>query len=360
MLRVLLVSPDFTTAGGVTEFNKLLLQYSKVDIKPFFLSGTGKNRVVFLQLVLIFYDIIRFCVTNLFGRHSIVHLGPSLGRNALWRDAILCWLAKTYGKKVFIQLHGWNPSNEYLLEGCSLALLKRTLFKADHIRFLSTSFQHVIISKGFINSTSLGKTFIDDNLLDINYNYHATNKVVRILFLSTVSRNKGVYLVLEVFERLYKHFENISLTIAGDGPELNEIKSIIRQRNIKGIDTPGYVIGEHKTRLLNESDIYVFPSYYEGMPLSLIEAMASGLPVVCSAVGAIPDFFVDGKMGFIIKEQNIETYYDALELLITNSVLRKDMGEFNYLYAKDNFLASINVRKISEEYLRLFESRDVS
>jgi glycosyltransferase involved in cell wall biosynthesis len=241
-----------------------------------------------------------------------------------------------------------------------LALLKRTLFKADHIRFLSTSFQHVIISKGFINSTSLGKTFIDDNLLDINYNYHATNKVVRILFLSTVSRNKGVYLVLEVFERLYKHFENISLTIAGDGPELNEIKSIIRQRNIKGIDTPGYVIGEHKTRLLNESDIYVFPSYYEGMPLSLIEAMASGLPVVCSAVGAIPDFFVDGKMGFIIKEQNIETYYDALELLITNSVLRKDMGEFNYLYAKDNFLASINVRKISEEYLRLFESRDVS
>jgi len=356
MQSILLVTPDLNLPGGVSEFNKLLLKYSKLHISTFILSGAGKHLSGFLKNILFGYDAVRFIFKVIKCSESIVHLGPSLGVNALKRDSVFCWIAKVAGKKVYMQWHGWNPANENIFTGMKLYFLTKTLFRADHIRLLSPSFERFIVDKGYKNVTSVGNTFVDDDIIIESARVKKSGNYVNILFLSTISRNKGIYFALDLYRNLKNVYPSLIFTIAGDGPELKNVEAEVKGIGVRDIEFVGHVEGDKKRDTYRDADIYLFPSYYEGMPLSVLEAMSYKLPIICGSVGSIPDFFINEKMGFIIKDQDIESYYNALELLITNSTLRSKIGEFNYRFVKDNFLASQNVKRINEEYLSLLEA----
>jgi glycosyltransferase involved in cell wall biosynthesis len=360
MQSILLVTPNLNLPGGVSEFNKLLLKHSSLPISTFILSGAGKHIVGFLKSILFGFDVIRFLVKVIMCSETIVHLGPSLGINALKRDAVFCWIAKAAGKKVYMQWHGWNPANEDIFTGKKLHFLRKTLFRADHIRFLSQSFERTLISIGYRNSTSVGNSFVDDDIQRDPAKVKRSSNYINILFLSTVSRNKGIFLALDLFRKLKNVYPNLIFTIAGDGPEMETIKLEVQISGLRDIEVVGHVQDDRKKVTYQKADLYLFPSYYEGMPLSVLEAMSYGLPIVCSSVGAIPDFFINEKMGFIIEYQDMDAYYNALELLITNSLRRWEIGEFNYKFAKDNFLASKNVQSIDEEYLSLLKDRNAN
>lgn len=349
---ILLVTPNLNIQGGVTEFNKMLLKYSICSIKPFILSSAGKTKNNFKKQVLFIYDIIRYIIV-LCSSIEIIHLGPSLGKNSVKRDGIYCWIGKLFNKKVYIHWHGWNPENEYLLEATHLSFVRKTMFKADHIKFLSNSFQEMFIKKGFLNKTSLGNTFVDDDLLkDFKFDNRTISKQVNILFLSTISVNKGIYTAIEIFLKLAQS-NNVILTVAGDGCELENVKKSIPELLKNNVIFTGYISGKKKAEVFRNSDIYLFPSHYEGMPTSVLEAMSFGLPIVCSSVGALPDFFENEKMGYIIDKSDIKTFEYATKKLIENSSLRESIGKYNYKYATDHFLASKTIEKIDSDYFEL-------
>lgn len=352
-MKVLLVTPAFTQPGGVSDFNRLLLKYSKSNITTFILSTAGKEKGRLIRLYYGFGDVIRYIKALLIGKYDIVHLNPSLGKNAIKRDSFLTFIAKVMGKRVYIHWHGWNPSNEFLLHGRNRLFLKRTLFLADHIKLLSPKFKNVLLNCGYNKTTSIGNTFIDD---DFYYQHGKRRKhkdSINILFLSTVSRNKGIYSALDLYKTLIVNYPQVTLSIAGIGPEIEGVKNIVESIGNKKVKFLGYVLGTDKESAFNNADIFLLPSYYEGMPIVVLEAMAFGLPVVCSAVGALPDFFIDQKMGFLIQNQNMESYYSALELLVVDSSLRSEIGMFNRAYVKDHFLASKTVSQIDQDYLSM-------
>ena len=112
--------------------------------------------------------------------------------------------------------------------------------------------------------------------------------------------DKGILIALRTFELANKEFNNLLLTIAGDGPDLEYAKQYIIDNNIKNVQFIGRVDGDEKINALKSSDIYLFPSYTEGMPISLLEAMLFGNVIITSDVGGIKDFFEQGKMGYMI------------------------------------------------------------
>lgn len=354
-MKVLLVTPAFTQPGGVSDFNRLLLKYSKSNITTFILSTAGKEKGRLIRLFYGFGDVIRYIKALVIGKYYIVHLNPSLGQNAIKRDSLLTLIAKVMGRRVYIHWHGWNPSNEFLLHGRNKLYLKRTLFLADHIKLLSPQFKNVLLNCGYNKTISIGNTFIDDDF----YTQHGKTKKhkdsLNILFLSTVSRNKGIYTALDLYKMLIVNYPQITLSIAGIGPEIEGVKNIVESIGNKKVKILGYVQGTAKESAFNNADIFLLPSFYEGMPIVVLEAMAFGLPVVCSAVGAIPDFFRDRKMGFLIRGQNLESYYNALELLLADDSLRSNIGKFNRAYVKDHFLASKTVSQIDRDYRSLLK-----
>jgi len=350
IINVLLVTPDFTRAGGVTEFNKLLLRYSSRSNIIVFSMRSGASKSLLGKIVMIFVDYFRYLHILLTKNLDVIHVGPSLNKKSLKRDSIYVLLAKWFNKAVFVHWHGWNPACENLLD--QKLFLRHTLFRADHIKLLSTRFEKKIITAGFINTTTLGTTFVDDTLLDFDI-----SKLVRddfnILFLSTLSINKGIYTILDAFTIACAKIENICLTIAGTGEELRRAQQYVQRNGIKKVKFIGHVEQLEKAEAFINADLYVFPSQYEGMPTSVLEAMAFGLPILCNRVGALTDFFKDGCMGMALDSGTAKDFAYYINHFAKNRKLCHEIGVFNRTYARQRFLASNGVERIERDYLDL-------
>lgn len=348
-LKILVVTPSFSQKGGVVEFNKLLVKYGKSDFSVFELRS-GLKQSTIAKVVVLLSDFLRFTTRLIFTSVDVVHINPSLGKNAVFRDGNLIRIAKVFNKKVFVQWHGWNPDNEYLLEGKGKTFVQKTFFKADQIRVLSNHVAIKFTELGFTNKITLGNTFIDDELLEGASGLNINDGVFRILFLSTISKNKGIYLAIEAFRILQSKGVKCELIIAGNGDELENSKKYVTENELKNVEFVGHVEGQSKQNVFRKSNVYLFPSYYEGMPTSVLEAMGFGLPVVCSNAGALAEFFEDGVMGFRIEDMNAQLFADALLKISSDPERSQTMGAFNSNYARNRFLASESVVTIERDY----------
>ena len=92
------------------------------------------------------------------------------------------------------------------------------------------------------------------------------------------------------------------------------------------VELLGWVRGEDKERLLATAVLYVLPSYNEGLPVSVLEAMAAGLPILTTPVGGIPEAVTDGVEGFLVEPGDVRTLADRLERLLADADLARRMG----------------------------------
>jgi glycosyltransferase involved in cell wall biosynthesis len=352
--KVLLLSPSFKLNGGVVEFNKMLLKFSKSNLILFeFQSGLKKSKVGKLNSLIV--DYVCFIFTLWHKSIDIVHVNPSLGKNSILRDGNYIRIAKFFNKKVFVHWHGWNPDNDYLLQGKHVEFLKKTFFKADHIKFLSNQFAEQFKSIGFENKITVGNTFIDDKLLTESLNKTSNPRKLKLLFLSTISKNKGIYLALEAFRLASQVCSDIEFTVAGTGAELEGAKKFVLENKVENVCFIGHVKDYEKIKVYSESDVYLFPSSYEGMPTSLLEAMGFGLAIICSNVGAIPEIFIQHKMGKMISTFNVEDYSDVIIQFVKNKEMIEMISDFNLNYAKKHFLASETIAKIDADYIKILK-----
>ena len=352
--RILLISPSLKKNGGVCEFNKMLLKYGYSKFTLFELKSSLFNNTIF-KIISIFFDFLKFIFILINNKIDLVHVNPSLARNSIMRDGVFIIISKLFKKKVFVHWHGWNPENENLLDGNFLNFINKSFFKADHIKFLSTHFEKKFQSLGFKNKTSLGSTFVDDELININFKRTFKTNNINLLFLSTISKNKGIYLVIKIFKDLQKKYKNINLIVAGVGEELENIKDLVKKHNLKNISFTGHVKGAEKSFIYSKSHIYLFPSMYEGMPTTILEALCFGLPIVCSNVGAIPEIFEKENMGFMVDDKNdTNNYVIKIIDMLENRDLMNKMSNYNRNIGCTKYLASKRVNIIEKDYIKLF------
>ena len=122
------------------------------------------------------------------------------------------------------------------------------------------------------------------------------------------------------------------------------------ENGIPNVTFTGYVSGQEKSKLFETAHVFCFPSYGEGMPNVVIEAMAFGLPVVTRRVGGLADFFEDGEHGFFTSSKEPNVFADFIEELLVNQQLYEKISLNNYHYAKSNFLASSAASRLEEIY----------
>jgi glycosyltransferase involved in cell wall biosynthesis len=117
-------------------------------------------------------------------------------------------------------------------------------------------------------------------------------------------------------------------TIVGDGPEMNALKFLARQLGIsERVTFAGWLSRDEVIQSYKKSTLLLFPSRHEGMPNAVLEAMASGLPVVASRIAGNEELVADGETGFLVKSENIESLRGALRELIQQPSLRQKMGD---------------------------------
>jgi glycosyltransferase involved in cell wall biosynthesis len=143
---------------------------------------------------------------------------------------------------------------------------------------------------------------------------------VRILMVSRLADGKGF---VDLFDAIEAIDEEISVYLVGDGPLYDEIEESITER-----DLPVSMLGYRSdvASIMAACDIFVLPSYREGTPRVITEAMASGLPVVSTDIAGIPEQVADAKSGFLIQPGESVALADRLSRLILSESLRRNLG----------------------------------
>ncbi|HOI46543.1 MAG TPA: glycosyltransferase [Bacilli bacterium] len=162
---------------------------------------------------------------------------------------------------------------------------------------------------------------------------------------------KNHRLLLNVFAKLINKYPNLELRLCGEGPLMNEVIELAHALDITNkVNFMGNILNVKE--VLVSSDIFVLPSLWEGIPLSLIEAMASGLPVVVNKVGGMVDMINDGIDGVFFHNTD-QDLYDKLESLIISKNRRKSLGIEAVKKAQ-----IFNSKKMCQEYIKLYFSSE--
>ena len=126
--------------------------------------------------------------------------------------------------------------------------------------------------------------------------------------------------------------------IAGDGPQMHSLQSLARELGIiDRVDFLGWQSREQLLKCYQQANVFLFPSRHEGMPNALLEAMASGLPVVASCIAGSEELVQDGKTGYLVPSEDVELLRAALKKLLTDATLRKQMGDASRQSVEENY-----------------------
>ena len=180
------------------------------------------------------------------------------------------------------------------------------------------------------------------------------NSSFNILFLARVEAPKGIYEAIESFKIIQKNNPNLNvkLNIAGSGKELDNVKKYVQTNNLTNVIFLGHVDGDNKKNALLDADIYLFPSYHgEGMPNSVLEAMAFGLPIVTRNVGAITDIIINGENGFYTASKDPNVFAKFIQQLIDDPELCLKILRKNHLESLKKYTASKVKERLEKIYL---------
>ena len=215
------------------------------------------------------------------------------------------------------------------LEKRSWAFFKWFHGKCDRSFCPSVATMELLKSKGMDNIDLWERGIELGNFSPINRDevlresMNVKDKLV-FLYVARVSAEKNPEVFLEVAERLgEKYKDKIHFIMVGGGPALKKLIS----NAPANVTFTGFIRGPKLFKIYASSDVFLFPSATETLGFVVLEAMASGLPVICCGEGGVKDNVIDGYNGIICEHKNVQEYCNAAEKLINNAGLRRTMAK---------------------------------
>lgn len=336
--KILFIGIDYhNPIGGIASVEN---EYSKF-IRPFKFVRTSSNTSQFGKALIAFEGLLRFTWTMLTDRSiRIVHVNAASDAS-FWRKRMFITLAKIFNKKIVYHNHGGGFKR---FTSQHPKAVKKTLAKVDCIVALSedwvkffnseTACRNIKIINNVVTPPQIKPSAEADGMAD---------KTMRLTFLGKIMPEKGIYDLLEViFENKDLYNGKIHLSIGGNG-ETAQLQQYISSRGLENIVTfVGWVNGEKKEELLNDTDVYVLPSYYEGLPISILEAMAHGKAIISTTVGGIPEIVKDDENGFLITPGDKPALKHAIDKLIQNPGIRTKMGKISFQKVQPYFPENVD------------------
>ena len=207
-------------------------------------------------------------------------------------------------------------------------LFRLILSKANIIICENQHFEHQLVQLGFPNEKIIVlrngidlKQFKAGDKLSAPANLKLPEGKLNIVSVGSLTRNKGHIYLIHAVSDLLKKGDNIHLYIVGTGDEYQSLKSEIEQLQLnENITLAGRASHESIAHWLNAAKIFVLPSLHEGTPNALLEAMASGLPVITSAIGGIPEIITNGENGFLVTPASTKENHLNLDFKFSHKI----------------------------------------
>jgi glycosyltransferase involved in cell wall biosynthesis len=172
----------------------------------------------------------------------------------------------------------------------------------------------------------------------------------RILFLGYVGKRKGIFELLKALSLLKDSLPDIRLAICGDG-QLDSARKMADELGISpNVEFHGWIGAEQRAKEFARASIFTLPSYDEGVPMAMLEAMAAGKAIVVTPVGGIPEVIKDRENGLLVPPGDPHALAQALREILEDSSLRKMLAENAERTVEVRFSPSVVLGQLSRIY----------
>lgn len=344
--RVLMLGPALSVKGGITTVEQIYLDawdYSKYDLLHI---GTFVDGLKIFKLLVFLRAFIQYCYLLIFFKPDILHIHFSW-RASFYRKSLFAILARIFRVKLFLHCHASRFDIFY--SGSSKIhrkFIDWILNSADIIIVVSEQWRK------YFEGLSLRVP------IHILYNPVAcpvdspqrTNSEPVVLSLGRLGERKGTYDTLKAIPHVLETCPNAEFWFGGDG-DIKQVETVLSKELWgKHVRLLGWVQGKEKEESLLQASIFILPSYNEGLPIAILEAMAYSLPVVSTPVGGITEAVVDGKTGFIVEPGDVKAIAQKITLLLSNSELRSQIGNNGQRYMLEKFEVNVIIQQLFAIY----------
>jgi glycosyltransferase involved in cell wall biosynthesis len=340
---MLITVPDLRRGGGVAHFYERLAPYLPGDTRLLVIGKRLGERGTLSAGARLARDGAGLWRELGADDRSVLIVNPSLDARSLVRDGAVVQAARARGRRVIVFIRGWQDETERTMDGPLGRALAASFLGADAVVVLASRFRAALRRWGYEGPVHTATTAVaDDALGAADAGAEAASGgpggPLNVLFLSRIRADKGVYEALEAVRLAQQQGLDLRVSVAGDGPDLPRAARWVNERGVGHVRFLGDVRGEEKRRLMAASDLYLFPtSHGEGMPATVLEAMAYGMGVVTARVGGLEDFFEDGVHGLVIPDSQPSALAARLETLARDPALRARLGREPQHYARLHF-----------------------
>jgi glycosyltransferase involved in cell wall biosynthesis len=357
METVMLLGPSLSAVSGVSTHLNQLLHCRLADeftFVHFQVGSQGRDETKLQKAMRFVFSPVQFFWRLIRQRPEIVHVNTSMDSKGYWRDLVYLLIARAMQKRIVYQIHGGAlPQNFF---GKSLLLsyvLKRSLRAADMVVVLGQ--ESLAAYRAFTPGLDV-KVIPNAITPGIDPQWKRTSicngKPLCLAYVGRLAESKGVFEIIEALAILHRDQKRPHLLIAGAGPAEMEMRNRIEKNGLQNfVRFVGVVHGAQKERLWNESDLFVFPTYYEALPYALLESMAARTPALVSPVGEIPDVMEDGVHGVFVPCRDPQALATAICRLDSDRDLINRMGESGRL----RIMTHYTTERLAEDFRHAYQ-----
>ena len=341
LLFVAPFNPNGRFQGGISSFANYIVERkddfknSKIEIVPFSNCPIKRNR--YSNGKISFKNLLNFFVVKKKLKKIIkienpdsIYINSSFGLGLL-KDLLTIKKYKTI--KVFLHIHFADINKILTNKSFIRKIIKKQLIKKiDHIVLLSKKTKDEFLMNGFEESKlHVLYNYVNPSVKHIDYKKNG----LTCLFLGSIDKRKGFYDLINAFKKIKI---DLKLIVCGQPNDKEGENCLKNASNFRWLDYKGFVNGDEKNALLNSSDLLILPSYGEGLPISILEAMTCGLAILSTNVGAIPEI-IEGN-GVLIEPGDVDGLANAItkimndkEVLIRYQIKSLELSE-KYTFEK--------------------------
>lgn len=353
-MRIMLVGPDMSVKGGISTVIQGIILSELSDRHVFLHLATHRDDLTKVgKFVFGIKAYARFLNKVYTFRPDIIHIHSSFGAS-FYRKSVIILMSRMLRIKQINHIHGAAFDAFYSNAGAFKKKIVKAVYNIpDTTVVLSNDGVEKICAICKRTSVICLNNFAilpsEDKATALE-NYTVRENIV--LFLGEVGKRKGAYDIPEIVEEVAKHIKNVRFIIAGNG-DLDQVSQLVKERGLsRFVVFIGWIGPKEKAEWLLKARIFLLPSYNEGLPMSILEAMSYGLPVISTTVGGIPELVQNDENGYLYQPGDIAGMSEGVLKLLKNEAQALTINHNNRLKIKDNYSLDAFAFKLDRIYAK--------
>ena len=352
-MDIIIVSPSLDTTqnvSGISSVTQFIIDNNPGQNYIHFEQGKKDNERGGVRRILPLMAKLREW-GRVFKKHpeAVIHYNFPLSKASIIRDVPFIRYAQLKGRKIVIHIHGGVYLTSEKTPAYLNAMLKMVFRKRTSIVTLSQLESDEIVSRYGVENVSVLPNCVDvkEQLPAKEYPCDAP---ITLGYIGRITKEKGMEYLLEACKALNEEGVEFKLLLAGKEDCENEFIPRFEESLKEKFEYVGVVSGNKKEEFMNRLNLFVLPSFFEGLPMSLLECMAHGVVPITTNVGSISDVVKDSQNGLFIEVKESRSIQASIKRLITDGEMMRAMSVEAHKTILSKFSPKEYVAKLNKIY----------